>query len=88
MDLNWNKVYPGVWTFQTGNPVLTLTEASGRKPSDRLIQLDEMELPGNLTCDTFGKYTVIRIPLTDEDRVFGGGLMFQKVITDNQAYHL
>lgn len=88
MVLKWNNIYPGVWNFQTGEPKVTLTGVAGRKPSSHLIQLDEMECPENLTCEAFGKYTVIRIPLTDEDRVFGGGLMFQKVITDNQVYHL
>lgn len=89
MDLSWKNVYPGVWTFQTGNPVLTLTGVSGRTPSDRLNQLPETACPEHkIQLDTMGKYTVLRLALNDDDRVFGGGLLFQQVSTDHQVYHL
>ena len=89
MDLSWKNVYPGVWTFQTGNPVLTLTGVSGRTPSDRLNQLPETACPEHkIQLDTMGKYTVLRMELDEDERVFGGGLLFKQVITENQVYHL
>ena len=89
LDLSWKNVYPGVWTFQTGNPVLTLTGVSGRTPSDRLNQLPETACPEHkIQLDTRGKYTVLRMELDEDERVFGGGLLFKQVITENQVYHL
>ena len=88
MNFEWKKFCPGIWKGVAGRPVLTLTGASGKKPLKRLIQLAETDLPGNITCETFGKYTVLRMVLEEDERVFGGGLLFQQVITENQVYHL
>ena len=87
-EMEWKKCFPGVWKFVVGTPELTLTGFSGRKISENLSKLSDTEFPGNISCDTFGKYTVLRISLKDDDRVFGGGLLFQQVTTEHQAYHL
>ncbi len=84
----WKKQYPGVWSGRVGTPELTLTGISGSKPSVSLAGCAEMAFPGAPACEELGKYTVLRLALNDDDRVFGGGLLFQQVSSDHQVYHL
>ena len=88
MNIEWQNIFPGVWKKRLGNPEITLTGVANTDPVKHLSELCEMELPGNYACERFGDYTVLRIPLREGDRVFGGGLLFKNVVSMHTVYHL
>jgi len=88
MEMDWQKIFPGVWNFQAGENDVTLTGFAGALPAAELRNGSEYPLPENVSCRRFNDSIVLRISLNESDRVFGGGLLFQRVMSDNAVYHL
>ena len=88
MNDNWIKVFPGVWKLQIGKCPVRLSDFARNQPSERLNTLPETEQPDFPEWNQAGNYTVIRLALDENDHVLGCGLLFKKVVTDHQAYHL
>ena len=88
MSSNWIKIFPGVWKLQVGKSPVRLSDFAGNQPAEKLQTLPETEPPDFPECNQTGKYTVVRLALDEKDHVLGGGLLFKKVVTDHQVYHL
>ena len=84
----WKEVFPGVWKYDTGKPPATLTGLAGVKPSPFLSELPKTEKQKRPETGRFNGYAVIRVPLEENEQVFGCGLLFQHVISRNAVYHL
>lgn len=77
MKLDWRRLAPGVWSSITGENPLTLTGHGGAGPAAGLERCSETELPDLIRCGRFGDSIVLRIPIGDDEQVFGGGLRFE-----------
>lgn len=88
MNNNWIKMFPGAWKLQIGECPVRLSDFTGKQPAEKLKTLQETDQPDFPECDQAGNYTVIRLALQEDDHILGCGLLFQKVVTDHQVYHL
>lgn len=85
---HWTSLYPGIWRVQTAPDPVTVTGIAGVSPSPALQKKSETEFPDGIDIRKSGRYTVIRIPLGENEQVFGCGLLFHSVISRNKVYHL
>jgi len=88
MKLTWNRFSPGVWRAETGSEPITLTGLSGVDPAPGLREGPEADFPVDVEADETSEFLVLRIPLSDEERIFGCGLRFHSIVCRNTVVHL
>jgi alpha-glucosidase (family GH31 glycosyl hydrolase) len=82
--MDWSQIAPGVWRAVVGDPAeVTPLALLGLAPSlEALRELGERSLPpagAAAVAEIAGPRTVVRLPLTEAERLFGLGLQFMKV---------
>ena len=87
MKLNRSAISPEIWSATIGEP-LTLTEFSGRRPMVREGDDFTKKSPNFIQVEQRSDSTVLRIPMAENEIVFGCGLHCQKTICNHEVFHL
>lgn len=88
MKNKWKQLFPGVWKLEAGSVDVTLTGCAGNKSAPAIKDaVYTGNMPG-IECEQQGDYWVFRLPLDEEEVLFGGGLLFKKSVLNHGAYHL
>lgn len=89
--LNWEKVLPGVWKASIGTPGLNPFDYSAPPKSKALESLGDAPFPFDIDSifyQTSNNRTVVRLPLSKSESIYGMGLEFNGLNRRGNVYTL
>ncbi len=90
-SLNWEKIAPGIWKATLGTKELAPLDFAGAPRINEISELGDVAFPFD-ALDTRGQISSdrvsVRLPLKEEEKIYGLGLEFQGINRREEVYEL